>query len=380
MDAAAEATLRVLRQQDLLRAPCPGCGAQLTFRADTQQLGCSHCGATKALDFSRNRLAEIPLSSLLLDNELNPAMLVEQQLFHCPGCGARTRVAATNPTLSCGFCGNVAINPDAQHTRLIEPAGVLPFQLDRAAATRRFRHWLGSNWFAPGDLASGARLDNLRGICLPFWTFDAQANSAWRGERGHRYTETERGTDGNGRVITRQITRTDWTSASGRHEQFYDDVLTLASRGLARQQKYVGEVLNYDLKAVVDYDPRVLLGWEAEVYAIDLAEALETARATVYEQERLACSRELGGDVQRGLTVKTSLHNESFKHLLLPLWLCAYVYRGKLHHFLINGQTGRVSGSRPLSYWKIALVVLLGLLLLGGLFYARSVVNPDGAR
>lgn len=369
MDPATEATLRQLRENDLLRAPCPGCGSQMAFQADTQKMGCGHCGATQDLIFSRERLVENRLDGLLVNNELNPAVLVEQQLFSCPSCGARTRIAADQPTLSCGFCGSRAINPDAQRTRLIEPAGVLPFRLNRAAATQQFRSWIGTSWLAPNDLAKDANLSNLHGIYLPFWTFDAQAHSDWNGERGDYYYVSVSSTDSKGRSTTRMERRTRWTYCSGVHDCFYDDVLTLASRSLANQQKHVDEVLNYDLQGVVDYDPRVLLGWEAEVYAIDLAEGLTQARDAVQEREEEACSKLLGGDTQRGLDVATTLSNESFKHLLLPLWLCAYTYRGKLYHFLVNGQTGTVSGSRPLSFWKVLLLVLFGLLVAGVAFY-----------
>jgi ribosomal protein S27AE len=378
MDPSTEAALRELREQDLLRAPCPGCGAQLTFRPDTQQLGCGHCGATEAIVFTHDRLEENRLDDLLVDNELNPGMLSEQQLFSCPSCGARTRVAADHPTLSCGFCGNRAINPEAQRTRLIEPAGVLPFRLDRNAATECFRKWIGESWLAPNDLAAGAVLDNLHGMYLPFWTFDAQAYSSWSGERGDYYYVTVEGTDSQGRRTTRQEQRTRWTYCSGTHELFYDDVLTLASRSLAQQQKHVDAVLNYNLQEVVDYDARVLLGWEAEVYGIDLKEGLGTARNVIKEREEEACAQLLGGDTQRGLRVSTSLSDESFKHLLLPLWLCAYAYRGKVYHFLINGQTGKVSGSRPLSAWKVALLVMLGLLVLAGALYLWSHSGSHG--
>jgi hypothetical protein len=305
----------------------------------------------------------------LVANELNPALLAEQQLFSCPGCGSRTRIHADRPTLSCGFCGGQAINPDAQRTRLIEPAGVLPFRLNQAAATEGFHRWIGTSWLAPNDLAAAANLDNLHGMYLPFWTFDAQAHSDWQGKRGDYYYVTVSGTDSKGRSTSRQERRTRWSFRSGHHDFFYDDVLTLASRSLAQQQIHVDEVLNYNLQEVVDYDPRVLLGWEAEVYAIDLAEGLEQARATIRRREEEACSQLLGGDTQRDLEVATTLTNESFKHLLLPLWLCAYTYRGKLYHFLVNGQTGKVSGSRPLSVWKVLLLVLLGLLLAGAALY-----------
>jgi predicted RNA-binding Zn-ribbon protein involved in translation (DUF1610 family) len=368
MDPATEATLRQLRETDLLRAPCAGCGAQLVFQADTQQLGCSHCGATQALEFTQNRLQENELTGPI-GQELAPSRYVEQQLFSCPSCGARTRVAADAPTLNCGFCGSRAINPEAQRTRLIEPAGVLPFRLSRTAAVERFRGWIGTSWLAPNDLAKAANLDNLHGIYLPFWTFDAQAHSEWDGERGDYYYVTVSSTDSKGRPTTRQERRTRWTYQSGTHEDFYDDLLLPASRGLTRHHKNAEQVLDYDLQEVVDYDPRVLLGWEAEVYDLDLHAGRAQAHDIIRQRERDACSELLGGDTQRDLSVDTSLSYESFKHLLLPLWLCAYTYRGKLYHFLVNGQTGKVTGSRPLSFWKVLLLVLFGLLVAAGAFY-----------
>lgn len=373
MDFAPESAPRELRERDLLRAPCPGCGSHRTFQAESQLLACGHCGTTEAFSFSQTKLAERPLSALLTAEELPADRVSEQLLYGCAGCGARTRVSADQPTLSCGFCGSRAINPEAQHTRLIEPAGVLPFRLGRPAAIASFRAWLAGRWLAPTKLQSGAVLDNLHGIYLPFWTFDAQAYSEWHGERGDYYYVSVSGTDSQGRPTTRQERRTSWSTRSGTHQHFYNDLLLLASRSLANQRQYVEAVLDYDLDAVVDYDARVLLGWEAEVYGIDLAEGLAEARTTFREQEIEHCKQALGGDEQRGLHVRTSLTDESFKHLLLPLWVCAYVYQGKLYHFLVNGQTGRVSGSHPYSPWKVGLLILLIVAVLGALYYFANV-------
>ena len=370
MDAATESALRELRNEDLLRAPCTACGSQLTFRAETQQLACAHCGATQPMVFTQAKLRENPLNKGLVSEELAPGRVVEERLFSCPSCGARTRVSAEAPTLSCGFCGNRAINPEAQRTRLIEPAGVLPFRLGREAALGVFQRWIGDGWLAPNDLKAGAVLNNLHGIYLPFWTVDAHAHSTWSGERGTYYYETKTERDSQGRTVTRQERHTRWSYHSGTHGQFYDDVLLLASTSLQQQTLALGVVQqDFHLAEVVDYDPRVLLGWEAEVYSIDLHAGLGQARTIIREREYDACSQELGGDEQRGLEVSTTLTDESFKHLLLPLWLCAYVYRGQLYHFLINGQTGKISGSRPTSPGKVALLVLLGLVILAGAYW-----------
>ena len=81
--------------------------------------------------------------------------------------------------------------------------------------------------------------------------------------------------------------------------------------------------------------------------------------------------RDIGGDEQRVHKVDTDWSAETFKHLLLPIWMAAYKYNGKSYRFLVNGQTGEVQGERPWSVWKIAFaVIIVGLLILGGLYLA----------
>lgn len=343
-----------------VRAPCPSCGAQLRFSAEKQLLACDHCGTTAPIAFSKANLRENPLA-FRLDGagELSQAPTEDKRVYACQGCGARTTINYDAPTLTCAFCGAKDVNPEAQKTRLIEPAGVLPFQLGRAKATEAYRQWIGSRWFAPNDLTRGAVLDNLHGLYVPFWTFDAQAHSEWSGEAGRRYK-------------TGNQTRVDWTRRSGTRDHFYDDHLQMASRQLTRQQRDVGEVASYKLDETVDYDPRVLLGWEAEVYSIDLKECATAAEHELREREADACRRELGGDEQRNFRVDTTLNNQTFKHLLLPLWICAYVYNGQLYRVLINGQNGRIAGQHPLSWWKITLAVLAALLGFGIYLYLKD--------
>jgi hypothetical protein len=140
-------------------------------------------------------------------------------------------------------------------------------------------------------------------------------------------------------------------------------MLEMASRKLSEQESQVQEASRYDLKEIVDYDPRILLGWEAEVYSIDLQESARKAEEQIRSREENACASQMGGDTQRNLNVDTSLTNQTFKHILLPLWICMYLYNGKQYRFLVNGQTGQIAGERPKSAWKIALVVLAFLLL-----------------
>ncbi len=96
----------------------------------------------------------------------------------------------------------------------------------------------------------------------------------------------------------------------------------------------------------------------AESYQIDLVEGFDLAQRIMEEHIRAAIRRDIGGDHQRILTMQTQYDNITFKHVLLPIWLCAYLYQGRTYRFLVNGRTGEVQGERPWSLVKISLLVL----------------------
>jgi hypothetical protein len=121
----------------------------------------------------------------------------------------------------------------------------------------------------------------------------------------------------------------------------------------------------------VPYSPEFLAGFQSEGYTVGLsdghAEARERMSAVIVQDVR----RDIGGDEQRVHDVDTDWSDESFKHILLPIWMAAYKYNGKSYRFLVNGQTGEVQGERPWSVWKIAFAVMVvAILALGGLYLA----------
>jgi hypothetical protein len=84
------------------------------------------------------------------------------------------------------------------------------------------------------------------------------------------------------------------------------------------------------------------------------------------------CSHDVPGDTQRDLRVRTSLAEQTFKHLLCPLWVGSFRYKGKVFPFVINGQTGKVYGEKPWSWVKILFASAAGGLLLLLLFLLMS--------
>ena len=132
------------------------------------------------------------------------------------------------------------------------------------------------------------------------------------------------------------------------------------------------KVYPYDTQQLMPYQPQYLSGWSAESYQVPLAEAWEVGKNTIYQHERSACDSEVPGDTHRNLSVSTQLSDLTFKHVLLPVWVASYRYRDKTFRFMINGQTGRVEGEKPISWIKVTIAVVLAVVIIGLLIYLFS--------
>ena len=70
------------------------------------------------------------------------------------------------------------------------------------------------------------------------------------------------------------------------------------------------------------------------------------------------------GDTQRNLQVDADYSQQTFKHVLVPLWIVAYNYGSRTFQVLVNGQSGRIAGKHPYSWIKIAFAILCALIAL----------------
>ena len=353
--------------------PCTGCGAKLSFAPGTRSLKCEYCGTANEFAQDDSRIEELDFQTYLkaLEGKME-AQEVEQ--VRCDKCGAEQSMVGSLFAGHCTFCG-AAIVSKSYASRRIKPKSIVPFQVDKARAVESFRRWVRGLWLAPGDLKKYAQSDaGLTGVYLPYWTYDCQTASDYAGERGDDYytTETYTTQDSSGRSVTqtRRVKHTRWTPASGHVERFHDDVLVMATKTLPAN--ITDSVMRFNLKGLVPYQPEFVSGFQAEAYQVTLKDGFPIAKQFIDEAVRELIRRDIGGDQQRIHSVSTRYADVKFKHVLLPAWISAYRYRDKVFRFLINGQTGEVSGESPKSWWKIAflvlgiLVVLFVILIAGG--------------
>lgn len=353
------------------RFPCDACGSDMRFDPAQSAMVCDHCGNVLAIEGRENHLPairELDFRSAL-DAQLPDAEMEETRISQCPNCGSQLAFLPEEHAKECPFCATPVVT-DTGISRHIKPRGVLPFALNEGQARDAMTTWLGKLWFAPGGLQDYARKGRkMDGIYVPYWTFDADTRSRYRGERGTVYYVTRTVMrDGKRTQIREQRIR--WSPKSGRVARFFDDVLVLASKSLPK--RYTDALEPWDLSALTPYQPEFLAGFRAEAYQIELPVGYDEARQKMDRQIERDVRFDIGGDRQRIHGIDTTVSDVTFKHILLPVWMAAYKYRGKTFRFVVNGQTGRVQGERPWSAWKIAAAVILGLIVAGLVGYGLS--------
>ncbi|HTX89965.1 MAG TPA: hypothetical protein VMC09_02015 [Anaerolineales bacterium] len=348
---------------------CPNCGASLSYKPGTTNMVCEHCGSSFEIKLDGTAVQqaqkENDLAAALAGNWQAAQQQSQAYVVKCPACGAETALEKNMFSSQCTFCGSpITVTPDARS--VANPQAVLPFKLEKQAATDGFNKWLRKLWFAPNDLKKSATGDRFNGVYLPFWTFDADTDSGYQGERGEHYYETVRRTV-NGRTETEQVMKTRWYSVSGRVSRAFDDILITASRALP--EKYLNRLEPWDLANLAPYDNRFLTGFKAEVSQVNIRDGFEEAKQVMAVTIQQDVRKDIGGDEQRVHSVQTRYDKTTYKYILLPVWLSVYRYGNKVYHFVVNARTGEVHGERPYSAIKIALAVIAGLVVLSILIY-----------
>lgn len=352
--------------------PCEQCGADLEFHIGQQDLKCPYCGFGKQIEFSPDAaIVEQDFHAMLAKvrewrerSAKQPGS--DQHEVRCNGCGANVVFTGSLTSSECPYCGT-PLQRDKVHDspQRVPVDGVLSFRIEREIARRNLSKWVRGRWFAPNEFLKRGVEGRFNGVYLPYWTYDSLTFSQYWGERGDHYWVTV--TENN---QTRQERRTRWTSVSGHHQRFFDDVLVLAAKGM--HGNLMQELEPWPLADLQPFTQQVLAGFLARTYEIDLDEGFQDARQRIDSAIESDVRGLIGGDEQRVSSIKTRYDAITFKHLLLPVWLLAYRYHDKTYQVMVNAVTGEVQGQRPYSFWKIFFVVAFALAVVGVIALLQS--------
>jgi hypothetical protein len=343
---------------------CPACGAEANWNPTKQALVCPFCGvespATLQKRDDRTVIVEHDLALALraIPDSARGWQAAKTQV-RCQSCHAISVFDPQKVGGRCEFCGSSALVPYEQVKDAFSPESLLPLVIDDARAREIIRAWYGRQWLAPNRFRARALTDTAKAVYLPYWTFDAQAVANWTAEAGTYYYV---------RVNNRRERRVRWAPAAGTLTHTFDDDLVCASVGVDAAK--LRSIEPFPTDRLIPYDPGYLAGWTVERYQIDLVGAAERSRQQMLATLKHLCGEQIKADTYRNLVVDAEFSHQTFKHILVPIWLLTYVYGKKSYQVVVNGVTGSIAGSRPWSWVKISLLVLLALTIF--LFYVAN--------
>jgi hypothetical protein len=345
---------------------CPACGAQAEWDPARQKLVCGFCGTESPYQINREtgQVAEIDLATTLRDlPEEDRGWQTERRSVQCQSCKAVMVYDPQRVGQNCEFCGSPALVSYDEIKAPIRPHGVLPFKIDRSRVRDDIRRWWRSKWLAPNQLSKTALVDTVHSLYIPYWTFDARVHCPWQAEAGHYYYVNVQGRDRQGQSVTRQERRVRWEAASGVVDHAFDDEPVPGTQGVPLE--LLRKVEPFPTGEAVAYDTAFLAGHVVEHYKVVLLEAAQQSQAQMHRKLEELCAAQVPGDTHRNLRIFPTYSAQTFKHLLVPIWLLTYNYGRTAYQVLVNGYTGKIAGKHPYSVWKILLLILLALVIVG---------------
>ncbi len=340
---------------------CKSCGGTIEFSPKLQKLICKSCGTEYEAENADDVVQEYNFNK----KELSKADFDWQQtvnVFKCKGCGAEITLAEKVTSTSCPYCSSEYVIESTQNAG-IRPEGIILFRITKEEIGERFNKWLKWKVFAPGELRRLYESDKIFGMYLPYWTYDAETSSDYQGQGGRTVTETY---TVNGK--TEQRTRTDWYPVSGHVDRFFDDVLVNAGSSHRNLMEYLAV---YNTKECVPFASNYLVGFTTEKYSLGPKECFEKAKEEMRREIEDDAESQILQRYDKAMvsSINTTYSDVKFKHILVPVWVSGYYYKGKQYLFIVNGQGGQIKGSYPISYIKVAITVIIGLIVVIALAY-----------
>ena len=332
---------------------CPQCAGTMAYAALDGGITCSFCGYHETMPLETvGKSAETFEFTTEVVQQSAQGWGIARKEVECRACAGRLVTSVGELTAVCAFCGSTNIIHHKAHQEVLRPRFLIPFALNDEQVTAKLKQWLGKGgWLTPSKLKQTAAVGGLTPIYLPYWTFDARAVATWKAEVGHKETNNLGG---------RTQSTTVWKAQSGEVDQPFTNVQVNGSEHISGAR--FGRIQEFDMNALVPYDPKYLTGVRAQAYEVPLEKAWAKARHRLRDLTKQRCKAQIEGTDIENFVMDLDFQDESWRYMLVPVYIATYFYNNKTHQLLINGQTGKIAGSRPTDWTKLIATALLPML------------------
>ena len=359
----------------MMEYECPHCGGMVAFDTASQKLKCPYCDTefdVDAMQTLEHEMKEEKQDAFAWESaaggEWTPEETSKMRVYICQSCSGEIVAEETEGAMSCPYCGNNVVVKE-QFSGDLKPDYIIPFKLDKEAAKKKLKEHFTGKKLLPKAFQSENKLEEIKGMYVPFWLFDADA------EGEVRYKGT--------RVQTWQDSNYVYTRTS-----FYDIVrggnVSFARIPVDGSSKMPDDLMEsiepFDFSEAVPFKPAYMAGFLADRYDVTAEDSKERANARI----RQSTLDVLDADITGGYATKSpigsyvNLSNSSAKYALYPVWVMTTKWRDDVFLFAMNGQTGKMVGNLPMDkglYWKhhikwtvILAIIIFVIMMIAGMF------------
>ncbi|NMA65081.1 MAG: hypothetical protein GX957_02420 [Clostridiaceae bacterium] len=336
---------------ELLQYKCPACGGAINFDSSIQKMKCPYCDTEfemetlKALDeslkdeFPDEMVWETQAGSQWEDDEADHIVY-----YVCKSCAGEIVADENTAATSCPYCNNPVVMM-GKLSGTLRPDYVIPFKLDKKAAKEGLMKHLKGKRLLPKIFKDENRIEEIKGIYVPFWLFNADADANIR----YRATKIRRWSDSN-----YNYTKTSYYLILRNGSVGFERVPVDGSRKMPDDLMESIEPYNFD--DAVDFQTAYLAGYLADKYDVEADESIMRANERIkHSTEQIFASTVNGYTTVTPERTNIRLRNGTTKYALYPVWLLNTIWNNKRYTFAMNGQTGKFVGDLPLdkgAYWK----------------------------
>ena len=257
--------------------------------------------------------------------------------YVCKSCGGVIVGEETTGATSCPYCGNPVVMM-GQFAGALKPDYVIPFKLDKKAAIDALKKHYGGKKLLPKVFSDQNHIEEVKGIYVPFWLFNADANAQIR----YKASKTRHWSDSR-----YNFTETSYFSVVRAGDLGFERVPVDGSSKI--DDTLMESLEPYNFADAVDFQTAYLAGYLADKYDVDADASVERANERIKRSTEDAFRKTVDGyDTVIAETTNVQLQNGQAKYALYPVWILNTTWNGQKYTFAMNGQTGKLVGDLPL--------------------------------
>jgi len=331
----------------LLEYKCPNCDGAVNFDTGTQQMKCPFCDSEFDVEALKNLDDAIKCESDAIewaghaDLEWEEGEQEGMRVYSCNTCAGEIITDESTAATSCPFCGNPVIMK-GQLSGCIKPDLIIPFKLDKKAAKTALLNHLSGKKLLPKCFKSTKTLDEIKGLYVPFWVFDAdiKGNMRYRGRTVRSWSDANF-----------HYTETRHFNLIRQGDIAFDCIPVDASAKIASDM--MESIEPFNINSAVAFKTAYLAGYMADKFDFCadhcIARANERIRATTEDTFRKTVTGYSAITPEyRGVY----LNKNVVKYALLPVWTMSVTWKGQKYSFAMNGETGKFVGDLPTDWGK----------------------------